>query len=139
MNGINENIFQKDEYFESPLKSGEMAMFSIYSRLLFGIILVSLVSLFIIVQSDCRITADYSEQYINYMHLYRYPMFIGTNYMKYFLKMGNQAKSLAQVQTVSQQYLARVKNEYTSKTIFDKELNPSQIFHLYYNYTSINN
>ena len=85
-------------------------MFSIYSRLLFGIILISLVILFIIVQSDCKMTADYSKQYINYMHLYRHPMFIGTNYMKYFLKMGNQAKSLAQVKLSSPQYLTLVKN-----------------------------
>ena len=85
-------------------------MFSIYARLLFVIILTSLVCLFIIVQSDCKITANYSKQYINYMHLYRYPMFIGTNYMKYFLKMGNQAKSLAQVQSSSIQYLILVKN-----------------------------
>ena len=85
-------------------------MFSIYSRLLFVIILISLVILFIIVQSDCKITANYSKQYINYMHLYRHPMFIGTNYMKYFLKMGPQAKSLAQVRLSSPQYLALVQN-----------------------------
>ena len=113
-------------------------MFSIYTRLLFGMLVISLISLFVIVQSDCKTTADYSKQYINYMHLYRLPMFIGTNYMKYFLKMGNQAKSLAQVQSSSKQFLTLAKNEYTLKTIFNKSLNPKQIFHPYYNYSFLN-
>jgi hypothetical protein len=60
-------------------------------------------------------------------------MFIGTNYIKYFLKIGNPAKSLAQVQSSAKHFLDRVTKEDTSKTIFDKKLNPRQLFRPYYN------
>ena len=42
------------------------------------------------------------------MTLYRLPVLIGTNYMKYFLKVGNQAKSMAQIKAAASQYLSMI-------------------------------
>lgn len=54
------------------------------------------------------------------MTLYRLPVFIGINYMKYFLKVGNQAKSLGQIKTAASQYLSLIGSDDTLKTIFDR-------------------
>ena len=54
-----------------------------------------------VTKSDTSKISNYSSQFNNYMTLYRLPVLIGTNYMKYFLKVGNQAKSMAQIKAAA--------------------------------------
>ncbi len=72
------------------------------------IVLISMVSIYGVTKADTSNIAKYSSQFNNYMTLYRLPVLIGTNYMKYFLKVGNQAKSMAQIKTAASQYLSMI-------------------------------
>ena len=45
-----------------------------------------------LVNSNYSRLMDYSEQFISFMHLYRFPMILNINYMRSFLNIGDQAK-----------------------------------------------
>ena len=78
-----------------------------------------MVCVYSVTKFDTRKIAKYSSQFNNYMTLYRLPILIGTNYMKYFLKVGNQAKSMAQIKAAASQYLSMIGSDETQKTIFN--------------------
>lgn len=72
------------------------------------------------------------------MGMYRFPIILTTNYMKYFLGIGNATKVNAQIQSSSNNFLNNFNLELTQITIFDKLLNPPNTYTPYYNYSFLN-
>jgi hypothetical protein len=56
-------------------------------------------------QKNLNLT-NYSNQFINYMGMYRLPIVLATNYMKSFLNVGNSTKVKNQIATATANFLA---------------------------------
>lgn len=67
--------------------------------------------------------------------MYRFPVILTINYMKYFLNVGNATRVNAQIQASSNNFLNNFNLELTQITIFDQLLNPPNIYAPYYNYS----
>jgi hypothetical protein len=50
---------------------------------------------------DSSHLTSYSNQFIMFMNIYKFPIVLGTNYMKNFLGIGNITKINAQIQTAT--------------------------------------
>lgn len=48
---------------------------------------------------------NYSNQFITFMNIYRFPILLNTNYMKQFLKIGNITKVNAMIASATTQFL----------------------------------
>lgn len=103
------------------------------------IICTTIVILLIITESNGIKMTKYSNQFINYMGMYRFPVILTTNYMKFFLGVGNATKVNAQIQSSSTDFLNNFNLELTQITIFDQLLNPPNTYAPYYNYSFLNN
>jgi hypothetical protein len=102
-------------------------------------ILTTIIVLLIITESNGTKLTKYSNQFINYMNMYRFPIILATNYMKSFLNVGNPTKVAAQIQSSSTNFFNGFNLELTQITIFDKHLNPPNNYTPYYNYPFLNN
>lgn len=77
----------------------------------------------VITQSDSAYLNSYSNQFNIFMTMYRFPVVLGTNYMKNFLKIGNITKVNAQIKAVTNSMLINAASPLTMLTLFDKNLN----------------
>lgn len=65
---------------------------------------------------------NYSEQFIGFMRIYRFPMILNINYMRSYLNIGNQAKVNKTIILNTQLMKDAALEEKTLKTLFDPEL-----------------
>lgn len=92
-------------------------------------LLVLILALSFVTRSDAEGLQDYSTQYLNFLNMYRFPMALVKNYMKLFLKVGNQTKVANQIGSATKQFLGYASAPLTLKTLFDPSLNvPKQYF-----------
>ena len=88
-------------------------------RILVALLLVLLLSLLFTVKADAQNLNSYSYQYLSFLNLYRYPMALVKNYLKYFLNLGTQSKTISQIQSATSQYIGFIQSPSTIITIFD--------------------
>jgi len=69
----------------------ELTHIKLIIRLFTLIIVGSIIMLIILTRGDAVSVISYSNQYINFMNMYRYPVSLGVNYMKLFLSIGNKS------------------------------------------------
>lgn len=74
------------------------------------IICCTIITLLLITESNGAKLTNYSDQFINYMGMYRFPIILNTNYMKFFLGVGNATKVNAQIQSSSNNFLNNFNN-----------------------------
>jgi hypothetical protein len=89
-----------------------------FSRVFLFIIVSSIIILLIITSKNATSLTSYSNQFINYMNMYRFPV-IATNYMKSFLSVGNVAQVNRQIKTASTNFLTGASLQLTKKTLFN--------------------
>jgi hypothetical protein len=63
------------------------------------------------------------------MYIYRYPILLNINYMKSFLKIGNQSSVSSTIKINTNKLIAAASNNLTIQTLFDSELNKPQIYY----------
>jgi|688.fasta_scaffold759937_1 hypothetical protein len=90
-----------------------------FSRVFLFIIVSSIIILLIITSKNATSLTSYSNQFINYMNMYRFPAIIATNYMKSFLSVGNVAQVNRQIKTASTNFLTGASLQLTKKTLFN--------------------
>ena len=73
----------------------------VFTILMFSAILI----LAVITNLNSQSLNNYSNQFITFMSMYRLPFFLGTNYMKKFLKIGNTTKVNSMIASVTNQFL----------------------------------
>ena len=65
---------------------------------------------------------NYSEQFIGFMRIYRFPMILNINYMRSYLNIGNQVKVNKTIVLNTQLMKDAALDEKTLKTLFDPAL-----------------
>jgi hypothetical protein len=88
-----------------------------------------IISFSVIVRSDSAYLNSYCNQFFTFMSMYRFPVILGTNYLKKFLNIGNMTKVDAQIQTATNGMLANSAASIIKMTIFDPNLNPNAIYY----------
>jgi len=77
-------------------------------RILVALFLVLLLSLLFTVRTDAEHLNSYSYQYLRCLNLYRDPMALVKNYLKYFLNLGTQSKTISQIQSETITYITSI-------------------------------
>jgi len=106
-------------------------------RIVVVLTLVILLSFLFTVNTDAQHLNSYSYQYLSFLNLYRYPMSLVKNYLKYYLNLGTQSKVVSQIQSATSQYIGFIQSSSTMLTLFDQNLNPSGMYYPFRN-NSIN-
>lgn len=88
-------------------------------RSLFAFLLGFVLILSFVTKNDSDSVINYSNQYIGFMNMYRFPMNLGMNYMKYFLDVGNKSKLANQIIGSTKQMQNFATAPLTIKTLFD--------------------
>lgn len=106
-------------------------------RILITLLIVLALSLLFTVKSDSSNLNSYSYQYLSFLNLYRYPMALIKNYLKYYLNLGTQSKTVTQIQTATVQYIQFIQSPQTIITLYDTNLNSPGLYYPFKN-NSIN-
>lgn len=107
----------------------EIFYFKLASRIFLFLIISSILILVMISNNNSHSLNDYSNQFINYMSMYRFPVVLATNIIKNFLKVGNQTKIAAQIRTATNGFITSSQSELTKITLFDQTLNPTSTYY----------
>lgn len=107
----------------------EIRYFKIASRIFLFLITCSILILVLISNNNSNSLNQYSNQFINYMSMYRFPVVLATNIMKNFMNVGNQTKIAAQIKTATNGFIANSQSDLTKITLFDQTLNPPNTYY----------
>jgi len=75
--------------------------------------------------SDGNNLNNYGKQFINFMNIYRFPIVLGTNYLKSILAVGNQTKVNSMINSATTNMIYYSSHPLTLKTLYDQDLTVS--------------
>ena len=101
--------------------------------------IISIVVLLLIHQSDTSNLISYGSQFIAFMNMYRFPVVLGTNYMKSFLNVGNAKTVASQIASATSSMQTYTSLPTTMKTLFDPTLVVPVTYSPYYQYPWMGN
>lgn len=131
---LEKNIFVKEEMLDPVDTHALIRHFKLSSRVYLGIMVVLVVTVVGMTSANTSALISYSNQFINYMAMYRFPIILATNLIKNFMGVGNQTKVIAQINSSSLSFLANSRSPLTKVTLFDQALNPPASYQPYYKY-----
>jgi hypothetical protein len=127
------NIFLKEKNLRPVKSHPEISFIKIVLTTLVGALLLIILIFGVSTYNQFGALKGDVISYFNFLNLYRYPMSIGKNYMKYFLGLGNQTKVINQISLAYSQIVAFSQDPFTLKTIFNSNINNHASFEPYLN------
>lgn len=122
------NLFLKDENLKINDTLSEITEIKRAIRLNTLLISGLIIILLLVSFRDTNNLKSKVTQFLNFLNIYRYPMGLSKNYMKYFLELGNQTKVANQIKSHTNEVLKFVSDPLTLKTLFDQQLNVPKIY-----------